>query len=167
MATVGEQLRQAREKANLSTADVAEQTKIRKDHVESLEAGDYDVFAAPVYIRGFVRTYASIVKLDVSSLLAELDRELGQTDKFAEHPRLTDQSKGVIDYIMLQLSKINWRVALPLFITALILLVSLFIYRTWKVQQTRDPLEKLGPGLYQGKSSGETLPLPSTAGTNR
>jgi cytoskeletal protein RodZ len=165
MATVGEQLRQAREKAQLSTADVAEQTKIRRDHVEALEAGDFNVFAAPVYIRGFVRSYANIVKLNVPAILADLDRELGKTEKFAEHPRLTGQSKGLLDFIMLQLSKINWRVALPLFVTALVLLVSLLIYRSWKDQRARNPLEKLGPGLYKGKSAGETIPLP--ASTNR
>ena len=166
MATVGEQLRQAREKANLSIADVAEQTKIRKDHLESLEAGDYNVFAAPVYIRGFVRSYGNIVKLNVPGLLEDLDRELGETDKFAEHPRLTGESKGLLDFVMLQLSKINWRVALPLFVTALLLLISLLIYRSWQDQKTRDPLENLGPGLYQGRNSGETIPLPP-ASTNR
>lgn len=165
MATVGEQLRQAREKANLSIADVAEQTKIRKDHVEALEAGNFNVFAAPVYIRGFVRSFGLLVKLDVKSLLADLDRELGETEKFAEHPRLTGQSKGIIDFLMLQLSKINWKVALPLLGTALILFVSLLIYRSYKEKQERDPLEKLGPGLYQGRNAGETLPLP--ASTNR
>jgi cytoskeletal protein RodZ len=167
MATVGEQLRQAREKRNLSIADVADQTKIRKDHLEALEAGDYSVFAAPVYIRGFIRSYSNLLKLDTQQLLAELDRELGKTEKFADHPRLTGESKGILDYLMLQLSKINWRVALPLFTVALVLLISLFVYRAWKDQQTRDPLEKLGSGKYESKTSGETLPLPPLTRTNR
>src|SRR6185436_18038695 len=58
MATVGEQLRQAREKQKLTVQNVSEKTKIRTDHISALEEGNFDVFSAPVYIRGFVRSYA-------------------------------------------------------------------------------------------------------------
>ena len=71
MASVGEQLRTAREKQGLSIPQVVEQTKLRSDHVRALEEGNYDVFAAPVYVRGFVRSYASLLRLEVSSVLAE------------------------------------------------------------------------------------------------
>src|SRR5215471_783335 len=60
MASVGEQLRAAREKQGLSLSEVVERTKLRTDHVVALEEGDYDVVAAPVYVRGFVRSYAAL-----------------------------------------------------------------------------------------------------------
>jgi cytoskeletal protein RodZ len=142
---------------------MSEQTKIRSDHLEALDAGNYTVFSAPVYIRGFVRSYASALRLNVPELLAELDRELGQTEKFREHPRLSGESRGVVDFLMLQLSRINWTVALPLFLLALILLVAVFSYRFYQHAKTQDPLKDLGPGLYQGATSGETLPLPRPA----
>ena len=52
MATVAEQLRTAREARNLTVEQIADTLKMRTDHVRALEEGDYDVFSAPVYIRG-------------------------------------------------------------------------------------------------------------------
>ena len=86
MSTVAEQLRSAREARGLTIYQVAEITKIKTDHVRALEEGNYEVFSAPVYIRGFVRTYANLVKLDVPVLMSELDTELGRTDRFNEAP---------------------------------------------------------------------------------
>src|SRR5882762_932289 len=91
MATVSEQLRRAREQQNLDIYQVAEITKIKTDHVRALESGNFDTFSAPVYIRGFVRTYATMLKLDVRELLAELDAELGRSERFAEPPPLTNR----------------------------------------------------------------------------
>ena len=88
MATVGEQLRRAREARNLTVEQVAEITKIRTDHVRALEEGNYDVFSAPVYIKGFVRTYSTLLKEDVPATMAALEAELGQTHRFAEAPAL-------------------------------------------------------------------------------
>jgi len=165
MGTVGEKLRQARERSGRSIREMSEVTKIRSDHLEALEAGSYDVFSAPVYIRGFVRSYAGALKLDVGEILMELDEELLQSPRFKEHPRLGTESKGMLDYVMLQLSKINWTVGLPLLLLALILLVAVFSYRFYKHSKTNDPLKNLGPGLYQGAPAGETLPIPVS--TNR
>ncbi len=164
MSTVAEQLRQARENQNLSVYQVAEITKIRTDHVRALDTGDYDVFSAPVYIRGFVRTYASLVKLDVPQVMATLDKELAQTVKFREPPSLSAGSHGALDSIMFQLSRVNWRIAVPVLGFLLLLLLGLWGYRAYENHRSRDPLSKLGPGVYQSPSpSGDTLPLPTEA----
>ena len=88
MSTVAEQLRSAREEQKLNIYQVAEITKIKTDHIRALEAGQYDTFSAPVYIRGFVRTYAKALKLDVTKVSATLDSELARTEKFSEPPPL-------------------------------------------------------------------------------
>jgi hypothetical protein len=62
--------------------------------------------------------------------------------------------------VMLQLSKVNWTVALPLLLLALILLVAVFGYRIYTHSKTTDPLKDLGPGLYKAQETGETLPVP-------
>jgi cytoskeletal protein RodZ len=162
MGTVGEKLREARERSKRSLRDMSEQTKIRADHLEALEEGRYEVFSAPVYIRGFVRSYAGALKLNVAEVLSALDDELGQTERFSGHPPLTDEKKGAVDWLMLQLSKVNWTVALPLLLLALILLIAVFSYRIYTHSKTVDPLKDLGPGLYKGQETGETLPVPGT-----
>ena len=84
MSSVAQQLQQAREARHLTVQQVAEITKVRSDNVRALEEGNFNVFSAPVYIKGFVRTYSTLLKLDVPRIMATLDGELGQTKKFAE-----------------------------------------------------------------------------------
>ncbi len=140
-------------------------TKIRTDHLEALESGKYKAFSAPIYIRGFVRSYAGALKLNVRETLGELDDELAKDPRFKAPPSLSGESKGVVDFVTRQLSKINWTVALPLLLLALLLLVAVFSYRFYKHSQSTDPLRNLSPGLYQTAPVGETLPIPVS--TNR
>jgi len=165
MPTVAEQLRRAREEQNLNVYQVAEITKIKTDHIRALESGHFDSFAAPVYIRGFVRTYANVLKLDVSNLLTDLEAELGQTEKFREPPPLTNEPRGALDFIMLQLSRMNWRMAVTALALALAILFGAVGLRGCRNRKQADPLKDLGPGLYQPKQeqSGELLPLPAPA----
>jgi cytoskeletal protein RodZ len=160
MSTVAEQLRSAREEQKLNIYQVAEITKIKTDHIRALEAGQYDAFSAPVYIRGFVRTYAKALKLDVGQVTAALDAELARTDKFSEPPPLTNQPRGALDFLMLQLSKLNWRVFGTALGVGVVLLILFFSLRGCGGRRS-DPLRKLGPGIYQPtNASGEILPLP-------
>src|SRR5262245_44163884 len=103
MSTVAEQLRAAREAKKMTVNQVADITKIRTDHIRALEEGNFDMFSAPVYIRGFVRTLSTLLKLDVPKTMAALDAELKETEKFSEPPPLTDEPKSPLDFVMLQL----------------------------------------------------------------
>jgi cytoskeleton protein RodZ len=166
MSRVGEQLRAAREKQGLSISQVAERTKLRSDHVRALEEGNYDVFAAPVYVRGFVRSYATLLKLSAPAIMTELETELGQSAHLQESTHLSKPPPGVLDVLMLQLSKVRWGITLVLVGAALVLYVSVLGYRAWRHHRTSDPLAKLGPGLYQtiDTNLGEVLPLAPPAG---
>jgi cytoskeleton protein RodZ len=163
MPTVAEQLRQAREQRGWTINQLADATKIRTDHIRALEEGNYNVFAAPVYIQGFVRTCATLLKLDVPKVMADLDGELGATKKFRQHPPLTENSKGFVDWVMLQLSKINWRVGLPVAILGLVLVGGIITYRTIQTRKNVDPLKDLGPGIYQPKGRQDTVMPPVVA----
>ena len=162
MSTVAEQLHHAREAKHLTVEQVAEITKIRGDHLRALEEGNFNIFSAPVYIRGFVRTYSTLLKLDVPKVMAALDGELGQTTKFAEPPPLSDHPRGVVDFLMLQLSKIDWQKSVFVFGGGVVLLVVVLGYIGWRHYRNGDPLKNLKPGIYQAPShsSGDTLPLP-------
>jgi cytoskeletal protein RodZ len=160
MSTVAEQLRSAREARKLTVEQVAESTKIRTDHIRALEEGNFDVFSAPIYIRGSVKNYANTLKLDVPPLLALLDSELGRTENFSEPPPLTDQKKTVIDQVTLVLAKLNWKMGVAgLFILAVVVL-GVIAYATWKHGQKSDPLKNLPPAVYQPAKPANTLPLP-------
>jgi cytoskeletal protein RodZ len=162
MSKVSEQLRQAREARKLTVHQVAEATKIRTDHIRALDEGNFDVFSAPVYIRGFVRTYAGFLRLDVPKIIEQLNEELAGSEKFRENPSHTGQKRGFLDVLMYLLSKINWRIALPVLGVALILLASVYGYRAWTAHKNRDPLADLGSGQYQPRSNTpDLLPIPT------
>ena len=162
MSTVAEQLRQAREAKNLTVQQIAEITKIRTDHIRAVEEGNFDVFSAPVYIRGFVRTYSTLLKLDVPQIMAALDTELGRTTKFAEPPPLAEHPRSVVDYVMLQLSRVDWRKWL-IALGAVVVLVA--IVWAWVAWRHHNPLKGVKPGVYQSSpgTAGDTLPLPVPA----
>ncbi len=161
MPTVGEQLRAARETQKLEIHQVADWTKIRSDHIRALEEGNYSVFSAPVYIRGFVRTYATLLKLDSAQILQQLSRELASSGQ--QEPCLSQPASGALDDAMFHFSKFVRRLALPAVGTLLILAAVAVSYFVWLRYQHKDPLEGLGPGLYQAPPAGETLPLPKPA----
>lgn len=71
--TPGRILRRAREAAGLSVLDVAQRTKFSVRQVEALEADNYALLPGATIVRGFVRSYARLLRLDVASLLATLD----------------------------------------------------------------------------------------------
>ncbi len=162
MPTVAEQLRAAREARNLSINEVAEITKIRTDHIRALEEGNFDVFVAPVYIRGFTRTYATVLKMDVPQVIKALDGELDQTEKFAEPPPLTDDGKGVVDFMTLQLSKLNLH-RREILIGLVVIAVVVISFLVWRARRQADPAANLPPARVQpaGRDSGNTLPLPT------
>lgn len=161
MPTVSEQLRRAREAQNLDIYQVAEITKIKTDHIRALESGNFDVFNAPVYIRGFIRTYATTLKLELPALLAELDLELGRSEKFRKPPPLMKKPRSPIDFLMLQFSRLNWRVAVAGVAGLIFLVLAAAVIRS-RTRQPVDPLKNLGPGLYHSReAAGDTLPLPT------
>jgi len=161
MPTVGEQLRAARESQKLAIHQVAEWTKIRGDHLRALEEGNYSIFSAPVYIRGFVRTYATVLKLDAPRILEQLGRELAQSGK--QTPTSGLAAPGVLDDAMFQLSKSVRRLALPAVGVLVIAVLAMVAYFGWVRYQNRDPLEGMGPGLYQMPPASDTLPLPRSS----
>lgn len=163
MPTVAEMLRSAREQRQWTIPQVAELTKIKTEHVRDLEAGVYDSFPAPVYIRGFVRTYAATLKLNVGEVLRTLDAELAQTKEFREPPSLSGRDRSWLDSVTLLFSRLNWRIALPIAGLIVIVLVSQWTWNLWQRRTQRDPLANVPPAVYAGPSSeAEILPVPTT-----
>ncbi len=160
MPTVAEQLREAREAKHLTVQQVADATKIRTDHIRALEEGDFNRFPAPIYIRGSVKNYAMMLKLDLTKILADLDTELKGTEKYAEPPPLVEQSKSPLDHVMFLLSKVNGKVALVGGGLLVIVVVLVLAGRAWRHHGKSEPAPNLPPAVYQPATSGDTLPLP-------
>jgi cytoskeleton protein RodZ len=70
--TAGAILAQAREAAGLSVQDVALQLRLAPRQVTAIERDDFASLPGRTFVRGFVRNYARLLKLDVDAILAAL-----------------------------------------------------------------------------------------------
>ncbi|MES3026089.1 MAG: helix-turn-helix domain-containing protein [Pseudomonadota bacterium] len=71
----GKILAAQRETMGWSVEQVADQLKLATRQVVALEAGDYASLPGPAVVRGFVRAYAKVVKLDAVPLVAMIPLE--------------------------------------------------------------------------------------------
>nr|WP_315391629.1 RodZ domain-containing protein [uncultured Duganella sp.] len=107
LATPGAQLAAQREAMGLSVEHVADQLKLAPRQVVALEAGDYAALPNMAVVRGFVRAYAKVVKLDPAPLVAMIEvvsptsteaaplrKELAAPFSESRFPLMTDRSSG-------------------------------------------------------------------------
>ncbi len=79
--TVGERLREARERRKVSLHAIAEKTNVSARFLEAIEKGQYDKLPGGIFTRGFIRSYAVQVGLDPDAIVAQfLSDEPGQRD---------------------------------------------------------------------------------------
>ncbi len=77
MPALGDRFRTAREARGLTLSDVADHIRIRSVYLAALEEENWSVIGAPVYIRGFMRTYARFLGLDPSEAVADYNAATG------------------------------------------------------------------------------------------
>lgn len=68
----GKTLAAQREAMGWTVEQVADQLKLAVRQVIALEEGDYANLPGPAVVRGFVRAYAKVVKLDAAPLVAQI-----------------------------------------------------------------------------------------------
>jgi cytoskeleton protein RodZ len=68
---IGNTLREARVRRNLTLQQVEEDTKIRVKYVLAMENEDFDVMPGATYVKGFLRTYSEYLALDPEVMLDE------------------------------------------------------------------------------------------------
>lgn len=69
MAPLGETLQRARQSKGITIEDAERVTRIPRKYLEALENENYGILPAPVYARGFLRSYAGYLGLDPQELL--------------------------------------------------------------------------------------------------
>ncbi len=167
MATTGKRLRAERERRAISVAQAVDGTHIKTDHILAMEADDWAAFSAPVYVRGFVKTYARFLRLDEQEMAVQLDRELSGTDLFEEEGRVSSGlRRGVLDFLMMKLALLRWQLVLSVAIGFGLIAV---VWGSRPSRGSEAPASSRTPGvsvrLYQPpveSLEGATLPLPST-----
>lgn len=71
MSALGEAFRDAREARGLTLSDVAEHLHIRSVYLAAIESENFASIGAPVYVRGFIRTYARFLGMDAEAAVQQ------------------------------------------------------------------------------------------------
>ena len=66
---IGEQLKETREKKELSLADVSHQIRVPASTLEALEENDYSGFPSPTYAKSFLAQYSEFLDIDADDWL--------------------------------------------------------------------------------------------------
>ncbi len=123
MATLGQQLKAAREAKGVSESDAGSATKILTKIIIAMEADDFSVMPAPTYAKGFIRLYAEYLDLESEPLVDEYlaDHATGPRPLVDESSQL-EQNSRVSKPVAVNLQKIFVKlphIALPEKVTAL------------------------------------------------
>lgn len=92
MGELGSLLTRAREARGLTLEDAERDTRISRRYLMALESEQFEVIPAPVYARGFLRSYSQYLGLDPQETLAMFPREddpeyQRAAEATAPHPR--------------------------------------------------------------------------------
>src|SRR3990172_4284587 len=117
MAELGKTLTQARIARGLTIDEVERDLRITKRYLEALEREEFVLLPAPVYGRGFLRSYARYLGLDSGALLNLYPRDEPVTS-IQPLPRVPRQPTFTLNWIVAAAA------VLGLFVIALVLLRS-------------------------------------------
>ncbi|MEI6726336.1 MAG: RodZ domain-containing protein [Actinomycetes bacterium] len=78
MFEIGNTMREARVRRNLTLQQVEEDTKIRVKYLQAMENEDFDIMPGATYVKGFLRTYSTYLGLDPDIILDEYRSRAGR-----------------------------------------------------------------------------------------
>jgi cytoskeleton protein RodZ len=88
---IGNTLREARVRRNLTLQQVEEDIKIRVKYVQAMENEDWDVMPGVTYVKGFLRTYSTYLGLDPDVIIGEF-RSRGMVPSQEHHEPFSGSS---------------------------------------------------------------------------
>lgn len=119
MLTIGELLKNQREKAGYTFQQIEKITKIRSKNLEAIEQSNWGQFSSHTYVIGMVRSYGKFLGIDEEKLLGIFRREYEQKDEIRSESKM--QKKHFIPYAQ--------RVFKVIVIMVIIALMSYFGYQ--------------------------------------
>jgi cytoskeleton protein RodZ len=132
--SVGAEFQRARGERKLSLAEVSQQTKIQGWVLEALESDRLLEMMSPVYVKGFVTTYAKYLHLDPAPLLARLSWPTPTTAQ-AEFPPVPVRAAPAASQAAPQPWKLPWRLPLGALSAALATLALIVFFSNGRRNQ--------------------------------
>jgi len=123
--SAGATLRHARESVGLSIDAVAHQLKLAPRQVQALEADDYAQLPGRTFVRGFMRNYARLLRLDADAVVATLP-EVGHSP-LLDGPALSSTTRVMGELpadLSAKPSSARW--AIPLALVAIVVIAAVY-----------------------------------------
>lgn len=80
LATIGMQLRRAREARGWSVEQAANASLLRVQYIKGIESANFTVLPEPVYVRGFFKTYGDSLELDGTVLANQFSKAIASLE---------------------------------------------------------------------------------------
>jgi hypothetical protein len=97
--TIGNQLKKARQKKQVTLKDVYAYTKIQPDMLSALEDDNFQKIPNPVYVKSFLKEYVRYLGLDIGQILNEYaalyEKKSSEEDRRAEKKPKTSMRKTI------------------------------------------------------------------------
>lgn len=87
MAGFGSPLREARESQHISLLQAEQALKIKAHYLQAIEDEDLASLPAPVYVRGFLRSYARLLGVDPEEIVSQYRQSSGSEPSLAVPPQ--------------------------------------------------------------------------------
>jgi cytoskeleton protein RodZ len=105
MFEIGSSLREARMRQGLALSDVEGATRIRSRYLDALEEERFDALPGPAYAKGFLRTYADFLGLDVQRFVDEYNSRFAPAEEPVATPLVRVRRR--------RLTRDRWLLAVP------------------------------------------------------
>lgn len=132
MVTVGEVLKNKREKSRISLDTASSETKIQKRFLQYIEKNEFFPFESEVFLTGFIKIYAKYLNLDVEKVLALYRRT---------NPKVDEQKINTPPYLDRKARKGSISITPKAVVISLLVLFSLLIivYLGFQIYKFQKP----------------------------
>ncbi|HLQ40020.1 MAG TPA: RodZ domain-containing protein [Tetragenococcus sp.] len=137
---IGEKLRQARLKKNISIDELQKKTKIQKRYLEAIEKGAFEELPGAYYVRTFLRQYAQEVDLD-GDFLIDVYEGNDSFEVLAQrpHPKSVEGSRKALHEKSPHVKKTKDYLPVILLGLIAVMIIGIIVYITWQENNT-DPI---------------------------
>ena len=128
LMTVGEELRSGRERSGTSVKEAASQLYLSVNFLHALEDDAYSKLPEPIYVRGYIRSYARLLSLPADALVEKYNEGLCSEP---ERHQANAQSSGDIHRPIIKANNRNARFLIYLFTVVVVGLLLILTFSYW------------------------------------
>ena len=142
--SVGELFRNKRETKKLSLNEAHQDTRMSIDVLRALENDDFGSFESEIYLKGFIKNYASYLEIAPDFALQILDGQRG--DKKASRGTTWDIEETVKEE-KIKSPQILGRFIVPALVIIIVILSILLMMERRKVKELKSNLHRVGQAV--------------------